>query len=257
MSWEHVRLDVEDGVATITLNRPEALNAFIGSMRRDLLEAIQEAARGSRALVITGAGRAFSSGGDVSFMTSAGADDIRALVRQGKEVVTSLTTLAIPTLASVNGVAAGAGLSLALACDVRILSATARLGATFSRVGLHPDWGCSYFLTRLAGPSAARELVFTGRLVDADEALRLGLVNEVVEAGALERRTREVAESLRDAPPLSLRWARKAIALAEHASLPEVLDLEEEAQLACFESEDAREGLRAFSEKRPAKFHGR
>jgi 2-(1,2-epoxy-1,2-dihydrophenyl)acetyl-CoA isomerase len=257
MAWEHILLDVQEEIATITLNRPEALNAFAGSMRQDLLAAIQVAPDCSKALVITGAGRAFSSGGDVRLMSSARLEDVKSLIRRGKEVVTCLRSLPIPTLASVNGVAAGAGLSLALACDLRLASAAARLGATFSRVGLHPDWGCSYSLTRLAGAATARDLIFSGRLVDAHEALRLGLVNEVVEPAELARRTRERAESLRDAAPLSVQWARRAIALAEHGSLQEVLDFEEEAQLACFASDDAREGLLAFQEKRPPKFKGR
>lgn len=257
MSWENVRLRVEAEVATITLDRPQALNAFAGTMREDLREAILEAAKSARVLVVVGAGRAFSSGGDVSIMATADRARIASLVEQGKRVVSALRDLPIPSLACVNGVAAGAGLGLALACDLRIASSSARLGATFARIGLHPDWGVSYALTRLAGPAVARDLVFSGRLVPAEEARELGLVNWVVSPEELEERTREKAEVLRDAAPLAIRWAKRTLARAEDASLDEVLDLEAEAQLACFDTEDAREGLRAFRRKSRPEFKGR
>ncbi len=261
MAWDHIELDLDEPVATITLNRPEALNAFVGSMRADLLDAIDEAAGSARVLVLTGAGRAFCSGGDVRAMArmrvEGNANELKPLIEQGKQVVKRLRALPIPTLASVNGVAAGAGFSLALACDLRIASDNARFGASFARIGLHPDWGGTYFLTRLAGAGVARDLVFTGRLVGAEEASRLGLVNEVVDSEALTRRTREKALELASAAPVSIRYAREAIARAEHSPLEEMLDFEEEAQLACFRTEDALEGLSAFAEKRRPDFKGK
>ncbi len=257
MVWEHITLTVTDSIATITLNRPEALNAFAGSMREDLLSALQEAAKCSRVVVLTGKGKAFCAGGDVRVMASATVEEMKPRIAVGKKIAQLLQTLPVPTLASLNGVAAGAGFSLALACDLRIASDRVHLGGTYSSIGLHPDWGATSFLTRLAGPAVARDLIFTGRLVGAEEALRLGLVNWVVADAELERRTRDKAEELRDRAPLALRWAKKAIALSERASLEEVLDFEEEAQLACFESEDAREGIRAFLEKRRPEFKGR
>lgn len=266
MAWEHIELGFDDSIATITLNRPDALNAFVGSMRADLLSAIDEAvhaqrARRARVLVLTGAGKAFCSGGDVRVMASlraeGNADELKPFIEQGKKVVKRLASLSIPTLAAVNGVAAGAGFSLALACDLRIASNEARFGASFVRVGLHPDWGGTYFLTRLGGAAVARDLVFSGRLIDAEEALRLGLVNEVVEHDALVERTRAKALELASAAPTSIRYAKEGIARAEHASLDEILDFEEEAQLACFRSEDALEGLRAFVEKRRPDFKGK
>jgi 2-(1,2-epoxy-1,2-dihydrophenyl)acetyl-CoA isomerase len=177
MPWEHIDLAVSDAIATITLNRPDSLNALAGTMREDLLAAIQVASNCSRVLILTGAGKAFCSGGDVRAMENLRDEDLKSFIQQGKRVVTSLRSLAIPTVASIHGVAAGAGFSLALACDLRIASLTARLGATFSHLGLHPDWGGSYFLTRLAGSGMARDLVLSGRLVDSDEAYRLGLIN--------------------------------------------------------------------------------
>ena len=177
MPWEHIGLDVTDGIATVTLNRPDSLNAFAGTMRKDLLAAIQVASNCSRVLILRGTGKAFCSGGDVRVMENLGDEDMKSFIQQGKRVVTILRSLPIPTAASIHGVAAGAGFSLALACDFRIAARSTRLGATFSRLGLHPDWGGTYFLTRLAGPGVARDLVLSGRLVDSDEAFRLGLVN--------------------------------------------------------------------------------
>ncbi|HXV63437.1 MAG TPA: enoyl-CoA hydratase-related protein [Vicinamibacteria bacterium] len=257
MTWDHIRLEVHDAIATVTLDRPEALNAFTGSMRSDLLAAIQEGSERARALIVTGAGTAFSAGGDVKVMANARPEDVEPLVEQGKRVVTLLQSLPIPTLAAVNGVAVGAGLGLALACDVRMAARTARLGASFARVGLHPDWGVSYFLTRIAGPAVARDLVFSGRLVPAEEALSLGIVNWVVPADELLARALQKAREFRDASPVSIRWAKQTLARAENATLEEVLELEQLAQLASFRSEDAREGLNALVEKRTPNFKGR
>ncbi len=257
MPWEHIGLDVTDGIATVTLNRPDSLNAFAGTMREDLLAAIQVASNCSRVLILRGTGKAFCSGGDVRVMENLGDEDMKSFIQQGKRVVTILRSLPIPTVASIHGVAAGAGFSLALACDFRIAARSTRLGATFSRLGLHPDWGGTYFLTRLAGPGVARDLVLSGRLVDSDEAFRLGLVNWVVTDEDLPRFTLERAGDLRDAAPGSVRWAKEAIVLAEDASLEEVLDFEERAQLACFATEDRREGVRAFLEKRRPVFRGK
>ena len=261
MAWEHIELGFDDSIATITLNRPDALNAFAGSMRADLLAAIDEAAQSARVLVLTGAGKAFCSGGDVRALASMRAegsgDELKLFIEQGKNVVKRLSSLPIPTLASVNGVAAGAGFSLALACDLRVASNKARFGASFARIGLHPDWGGIYFLTRLGGAAVARDLIFSGRLIDAEEALTLGLVNVVVDHESLVERTRETAFELASAAPTSIRYAKEGIARAEHASLDEILDYEEEAQLACFRSEDALEGLRAFGEKRRPDFKGK
>jgi len=257
MSWEHIDLDVNDAIATVTLNRPDSLNALSGTMREDLLAAIQEASKCSRVLILAGAGKAFCSGGDVRAMENLREEDLKSSIQHGKRVIATLRSLPIPTVASVHGVAAGAGFSLALACDLRVASRDARLGATFSRLGLHPDWGGTYFLTRLTSPAIARDLVFSGRLVHSDEALRLGLINWVVREEDLPRFTREKAQELRDAAPGSVRWAKEAIALAEGGSLQEVLDFEERAQLACFATDDRREGIRAFLEKRPPVFKGK
>lgn len=259
MGWDHIGLEVAEGTATITLDRPEALNAFAGSMRVDLLEAIENAASTAdvRLIVITGAGTAFCAGGDVKFMAQSSIDDVTPLIEQGKRVVRTLAALPIPTMAAVNGIAVGAGLGLALACDLRVAAQSARLGASFARVGLHPDWGASYSLTRLAGPAVARELVFSGRLVDAAEACTLGLVNEVVPDDELPAAVRSKAEQLRESAPLAVAHAKRTLALAEHVALDSVLDAEQAAQIECLKTDDAREGLNAFVEKRVPLFRGR
>jgi 2-(1,2-epoxy-1,2-dihydrophenyl)acetyl-CoA isomerase len=260
MSWEHVKFEVSDDVATITLDRPKQLNALFGTMRDDLREAIAMALGRARAVVITGAGKAFCSGGDVNYLAElrrkCDAEELRRLMESGRRVVELLSELPLPTLAAVNGVAAGAGLSLALACDLRIASSEARLGATFSRVGLHPDWGASFFLPRLVGTGTACEMIFTGRMLSAEEALRVGLVNRVVEATKFPDRVLEMARELAAAPPRAVRFAKEAIYDAAGASLDQMLDYEDEAQAACFDSEDSLEGFTAFAEKRPPRFKG-
>ncbi len=178
-------------------------------------------------------------------------------MESGRRVVELLRELPLPTVAAINGVAAGAGLSLALACDLRVASTEARLGATFSRVGLHPDWGGSFFLPRLVGTGMACEMIFTGRMLSAEEALRVGLVNRVVEADEFPARVLELARELAAAPPQAVRFAKEAIYDAVGASLDQMLDYEEEAQAVCFESEDSLEGLTAFAEKRPPRFKGK
>ena len=181
MSYEHILIDVVDGVGTITLNRPDKLNSFAGRMRQEIADAVAELSehQGARVMVITGAGRGFCTGADVRYLKElSDADDMEgltALVEAGREVVTQIRTAPKPVIASVNGPAAGGGANLALACDIRIASDRASIGQTFVRIGLHPDWGGTYFLPRLVGPAIAAELFFTGDMIPAAEAHRLGI----------------------------------------------------------------------------------
>jgi 2-(1,2-epoxy-1,2-dihydrophenyl)acetyl-CoA isomerase len=254
----------EPPLAWITLNRPAKKNALAGSMREDLLLRIQLAGSDAsiRCLILTGAGDAFCSGGDISVMAElkqkeAGFQEIARWLDAGGKIVTALANLSKPTLACLNGVAAGAGCNLALACDFRIASQSASLGETFARVGLHPDWGGTYFLPRLVGWSKALEMFATGEMISAEEALRFGLVNRVVPAGRLEEETRSFARRLCSAPPLSFLAAREAVRRSSSASLSAMLLFERHAQQRCWESEDSAEGIRAFLEKRPPSFTGR
>jgi 2-(1,2-epoxy-1,2-dihydrophenyl)acetyl-CoA isomerase len=232
-------------------------------MRGEICDAVRAMADDLtvRVLVITGAGRAFCAGADIGYMRELmrrrDAAAFAALVEAGRQVVTTIRATAKPVIASVNGPAAGGGANLALACDIRIASDRASLGQTFNRIGLHPDWGGTYFLPRLVGPARALELVFTGDMVGAEEGLRIGLFNRVVPHDRLADETAGFARFLAAKPPVALALAKRAIYDAEDADLSAMLDRELENQLTCFNTEDAEEGLAAFLEKRTPTYHGR
>jgi 2-(1,2-epoxy-1,2-dihydrophenyl)acetyl-CoA isomerase len=261
---EQVLLAEADGVATLVLNRPEKLNAFADDMRGQFTAAIDAiAARpGVRVLVITGAGRAFCTGGDVGFMVglkergAAFEGGLSTLVTAGGRAITRLVSLPFPTIACVNGPAAGGGCNLALACDLRIASDRASFGESFVRIGLHADWGGTFFLPRLVGTARALELCWLGDMIDAAEALRIGLVNRVVPHERLSEETRALAARLAVAPQTSVRAAKRNLRASAGRTLDECLEAEFEAQAACWESADSDEGVRAFVEKRPAAFAG-
>ena len=256
-----VLLDVREGVATLTLNRPEKLNAFAADMRERLGQALDRvtADRTVRVLVITGAGRAFCAGGDVGHMVQlrerdASFEEFEPMLDAGRVAVTRLAALDIPTVARVNGAAAGAGLNLALACDLRIASDQATFGETFVRLGLHPDWGGTYSLVRRVGLSKALELCWLGDMIDAVEALRIGLVNRVVPHAALDDEVGRLAARLAAAPQTSVRLIKRTLTAAAHRSLAECLEAEVDAVATCWETEDVAEGVRAFVEKRAPRF---
>jgi 2-(1,2-epoxy-1,2-dihydrophenyl)acetyl-CoA isomerase len=244
-----------DSVATITLNRPEKLNAFTGTMREDLLEALRTSDRDAsvRAVVITGAGRAFCAGGDVEFMSTLQKNDdvagLRRLLNAGRDVVLQIAAMQKPVIACVNGVAAGAGCNLALACDYRIASDAAKMSESFVRIGLHPDWGGSWLLPRLVGRGRAMEILATGRMVDAAEALAIGMVDRVVEATELAAETEKLAQSFAAAPPIAMARIKRALNASERNDLRGQLELEAEHQVECFLSDDARERIAAFVKK--------
>jgi len=248
-----IETSITNGIATITLNRPEKLNAFTGTMREDLLAALQSCERDDavRVAVVTGAGRAFCAGGDVEYMASLQASNdtasFRKLLDTGRDVVLQIVSMETPVLASINGVAAGAGCNLALACDYRIASEDAKLGETFVRIGLHPDWGGTWLLPRLVGRSRALELCVTGRMIGAAEALAIGMVDRVVADLASETQT--FARAIADGPPLAVRAIKRALNASERNDLRAQLELEAEQQLRCFESEDAKSRIAAFTRR--------
>ena len=252
----------EDGIAWITLNRPERLNAFAGAMRDHLRQAVERASAAAdvRVVVITGAGRGFCTGADVEVMSDlvsrGDAETFGGYVQAGIRAVQALRACRKPVVAAVNGVAAGAGASLAVACDVRLASDKASIGFTFNRIGVHPDWGASYYLPRLVGTGRASELVMSARMVDAAEAERIGLFQRVFPAAEFEGAVQAFARELADKPPLALSAAKHSLAISPESDLGRMMEVEREAQMRLFRSADVREGITAFNEKRKAVFRG-
>ncbi len=248
-----INLSIENGIATVTLNRPEKLNAFAGTMREDLLKALRKAADdpACRVVVITGAGRAFCAGGDVEFMHSLqehhDSDAFGKLLDTGASIVMQIVEMSKPVIAAINGIAAGAGCNLALACDFRIASEDAKLGETFVRIGLHPDWGGTWLLPRLVGRSVAFELMTTGRMVDAAEALRIGMIDRI--ASDLAAETQALAAAISSAPLAVVAGIKRTLARSPNNDLGAQLWLERENQLRAFASSEAAERIAAFLKK--------
>jgi 2-(1,2-epoxy-1,2-dihydrophenyl)acetyl-CoA isomerase len=260
MGKAQILVERDGAIGWIRINRPERLNAFAGTMRDDIAAALAalEADDDVHCVIITGAGRSFSTGGDVKVMAeiieAGDAARFEALVRAGAEVARRIEAMATPVIAAVNGPAAGAGASLALACDLRVASETASIGFTFARVGLHPDWGASYFLPRMVGPGLAAELIYTGGMVSAERAERLGIFNRVVPAAQLESAVKSLAGQIAAGPAGVVADVKRTLRRALDASLDDVLALEIEAQRRAFRSPDMAEGITAFIEKRSPRF---
>ena len=256
---------VKDGVAVLTLNRPDRLNAMSRPMLDALLEALPRLAEDPAVgvVVLTGAGRGFCAGGDVKAMAEGNElggqtmEERAQALRSRMETSRWLHEMAKPTIAMMRGPAAGAGLSLAMACDLRIASDTVKLGTAFARVGYSGDFGGSYYLTQLVGTAKARELYFTADLLDAQQALGLGLVNRVVADARLEDETMALASRLARGPRVAYRYMKRNMNAAETASLNDMLDLEAWNHTRTGMTEDHREAARAFVEKREPQFKGR
>jgi 2-(1,2-epoxy-1,2-dihydrophenyl)acetyl-CoA isomerase len=257
-----VLVERDDAVGIVRLNRPEKLNALAGDMRDLVGAAITELGHDPavRAIIVTGAGRGFCAGADVNYLRelveTKNTVDFEKLLRAGEQVVTVIRSLDQPVLAAINGPAAGAGANLALACDLRIMADTATIGQTFSRIGLHPDWGGMFLLPRLVGPARALELMWSGRMVGAEEALAMGMVNRVVPVDSLWDEALAWAKRLAAAPPIAVARIKRAVYRSESESLDAMLTLEIENQLACFGSNDATRGLVAFRAKEAPHFEG-
>jgi 2-(1,2-epoxy-1,2-dihydrophenyl)acetyl-CoA isomerase len=261
--YQAILFATDGPIAAITLNRPEKLNAFGGPMREEILDAIARVAAddGVRVLVVTGAGRGFSAGGDIHHLKRLreknDEEGFREVLEHGQKIARAMRSLPKPVIAAVNGPCAGAGFSFALGCDVRIASEAATFGASFARIGLHPDWGGSWLLPRLVGGANACELIFTGSMVSAREAERIGLVNRVVPHEQLMPAVFELADAMAKNAPRVLRLAKESIYRSLSSDLETAFARETEVQIECFYSEDFLEGLTAFTEKRKPQFKGR
>ena len=264
MPYQCLLYEVKDRVATLTLNRPDRLNALNDVLREDLLDAVTKAAADPDvgALVITGAGRGFCSGGDVKSMSERNQSGAKPpptdrFAPPRDRIVLALRDCPKPVIAAINGVAAGAGVGLALACDMRIASAAAKFSISFARRGLTPDWGVSWTLPRVVGTAKACELIFTGDAVDAAQALAIGLLNAVVPADELAEAAHRLARKVADAAPVAIRLSKRAVYHNADVDLRAGLEFESFTQNICKDTEDHREGVQAFLEKRAPVFRGR
>jgi 2-(1,2-epoxy-1,2-dihydrophenyl)acetyl-CoA isomerase len=261
LGYQTLLVERAGAFATITLNRPEARNAIDLPMRQDLVAALDEveADEAVRVLILTGAGGHFCAGGDVKSMRAQRltAAEGRARVEMLNRMVLRLVDFPRPTIAMVDGHAVGAGTNLALCCDLVVASDRARFGELFNKIGLAPDGGGTWLLSRLVGLARAQELIFTGEVFDAAEAARIGLVNRVVPVADLAKVTRALAETIAAGPPNVVRLAKHMVNRAATTDLAAALDLEAYSQGLSIAADDHQEGIAAFFEKRPPKFTGR
>jgi 2-(1,2-epoxy-1,2-dihydrophenyl)acetyl-CoA isomerase len=252
----------QGSVTTLVMNRPDRLNALNNELSTALNEALKRLANDAsvHVVVLTGAGRAFCAGGDLGAIGKGrergDSTELAPILRSGMQAVLNLRTMPQPVIAAVNGPAAGAGMNLALACDIRLAVDGAVFGQNFAKVGLFPDYGGTYFLPQLVGPSVAAEMFYTGEMIDAATAHRLGIINHLFPAEHFEASVTACAKKIAEGPQLAIRAVKQAIFHREEPELREALEREVEAQLKCFHSHDCLEGIRAFMEKRQPKFQG-
>jgi enoyl-CoA hydratase/carnithine racemase len=252
MTYQFLQLEKQNAVGILRFNRPERLNAFDGVMVQEVPVALRELLEDEsvRVVIITGNGKGFCAGADVNFlMELAATKDIargKVLVSTGSEITEMIHAAEKPIIAAINGPVAGGGAGIALSCDIRIMAQSASIGYTFSRIGLHPDLGCTYFLPRLVGPAKAAELFMTGEMVTAEEALRLGMVNHVVPDGELMPAALKLAETIAEKSPLALRLMKKGLHQTFEQPLDAMLRYEIYAQSLCFDSKEAVEALQKF-----------
>ena len=249
-------------IVTLRLNRPDRLNALNVELGRALVHALIGAGedKGIGAVRIIGAGRAFCAGGDLELLHDLrkrnDAKELESLLVSGKEICLVIAGMPKPVIAAVNGPAAGGGMNLALACDMRVASDQAKFAQAFAQIGLYPDFGGTFFLPRLVGRARAAELFWTAEKLTAEDALRMGIVSRVIPAAQFEEETKKITQDLAAAAPLSVRDSKHAMTSNDRAALTAALDEEIRLQVHCFQSEDCLEGLNAFVEKRKPNFRG-
>lgn len=261
---EHIIVETQNGVRTLTLNRPERLNSVNDKLGDEIVQAIAEASKDDevRVIVITGAGRGFCSGLDLTefakrdpstYSRHKKLDELGWIGHQALNIVHCDK----PIIAAINGIAAGAGLSLALACDLRFIAESAKLTTGYVRRGLNPDGGMTYFLPRLVGPAKAAELIYTARDIYPDEAEKIGLVNAVFPDEEFSDRVMEFAREIAEGPPIAMTFAKRLLAASPDADLTTILKKELGYIKIGFGTEDVKEGVRAFAEKRKPVFRGK
>ena len=261
MTYNEIRLVTGSEIAEVVLLRPAARNAMTDAMGAEICRAVDElnADATVRVVLVRGEGEAFSAGGDFSMLAARARlpeAENRAAMRKFYADFLSVRALRVPTLAVIAGPAIGAGLCFALACDLRVAAAGVKLAASFVRLGLHPGMGATYLLPRLIGPAAAADLLLTGRAIDSDEALRLGLVNQVHSRDALDVAARALAAQIAAAGPLAVAQTKATLTTASDRELDSALDREAAAQAIDFGTADFAEALQAAAERRAPRFRG-
>jgi 2-(1,2-epoxy-1,2-dihydrophenyl)acetyl-CoA isomerase len=252
-----------DGIVTLVMNRPDRLNALNNELSTALNDALGRIAEDDsvRVVIVTGAGRAFCAGGDLTALgkarQSGKTSELEPLLRSGMQAVLKMRTMPQPVIAAVNGPAAGAGMNVALAADLRIASEEATFGQNFAKVGLFPDFGGTFFLPQLVGPSKAAELFYTGDMLDAKTAFDLHIVNRVVPAAQLADEVKALAAKIAQAPPIAVHAVKRVLFASEKDKLEKALEHEVQQQIDCYLSEDCKEGITAFFEKRRPQFQGK
>jgi len=259
MEFKYIIYEKNEAIATITLNRPEALNAFSEEVIEEVLQAVEDAKNDEsiRVAVLTGAGeKAFSAGADIKAMKGMNALKARELSLMGEKLCCTLENMEKPVIAAMNGYALGGGLEVAMSCDLRIASENARMGQTEINIGLIPGWGGTQRLTRLVGVGKAKEMVFTGRIIDAKTAEQVGIVNVVVPADKFKEAVKQFAAELATKAPVAIKVAKVLINKGAEIGLDAALALEREGFGVVASTEDLQEGVAAFTEKRKPTFKG-
>lgn len=259
MEEKTVLLERKGAVATVILNRPKAMNSFNKELVDEFIKILEEIANDDdiRAVIITGAGKAFCAGGDLFYLSSLkNIVEARKFIIKVGSIVEKIMGMDKPVVAMVNGVAAGAGFNLALACDIVYCTTSVRFGQSFVKVGLVPDCGGQYLLPRIVGMHKAKELMFTGDLIDADTAFKYGIVNKVLNENELETETYNFAKKIAELAPIPLGMMKKLLNKSDNLSLNDVLAYEADLQAICMATNDHQEGVAAFKAKRKPVFNG-
>ena len=260
MEFKYIIYEKSERIATITLNRPEVLNAFSKEVADEVLQAVDDIRKDEnvRVIILTGAGeKAFSAGADIKAMKGMNALKARELSLMGEKICSAFENLEKPVIAAINGYALGGGLETAMSCDIRIASENARMGQTEVNIGLIPGWGGTQRLTRLVGATKAKELIYTGKIIDAKTAEQFGIVNMVVSADKLKETVRQFAAELAQKAPVALKVAKAVINKGAEISLDAAIALEREGFGVAASTEDLQEGVSAFIEKRKPTFKGK